>query len=63
MLTLLRLLKLQEPRVQFLTSLENGPMLHNPRQNLPNDVIIVDYDSKNELAVAVVAIELWILQQ
>ena len=38
-------------------------MLHNPRQNLPNDVIIVDYDSKNELAVAVVAIELWILQQ
>ena len=35
--------------------------LHNLRQNLQNDIIIVSYDSKNE-NVAVVAIELWILQ-
>ena len=48
--------------VQFLSGLENGATLHNLRQNLQNDVIIVSYVFKNELAVAVVAIELWILQ-
>ena len=48
--------------VQFLSGLENGATLHNLRQNLQNDVIIISYVFKNELAVAVVAIKLWILQ-